>query len=315
MLLKSEQIKTVLHNLGFQKVGITPATETPEASRHLADWIDGGNHATMDWIPKRQKERSSVLDYFPEAKTVISAGLNYYTGNSKDVVGADLHVSNYAWGDDYHVLIKKQLLQALKSIQNSITGQSIKGIVCVDTSPVMEKTWAQRAGLGWQGKHTNLITRDYGSWIFLGEILLDAEVDQYDLPFEDDLCGSCTACLEACPTDALTEYQLDARRCISYLTIEHRGELPGEFRDQLHDWIYGCDICQEVCPWNQKFSRMTEEQAFAARPFIREASRSDWISMDADKFRKLFKNSPVKRSKLTGLKRNLQAITQANNDE
>jgi epoxyqueuosine reductase len=184
---------------------------------------------------------------------------------------------------------------------------NVKGVACVDTSPVMDKVWAQKAGLGWQGKHTNLITIDYGSWLFLGELIVDIELD-YDQPFTEDLCGSCTACIDACPTHALGEYEIYAEKCISYLTIEHRGKLP-DGRSELHDWIYGCDICQDVCPWNQKFSQLTAEESFKPRKEILGFTDENWQALDVQGFRKLFKGSAVKRTKFSGLSRNINANT------
>ena len=184
------------------------------------------------------------------------------------------------------------------------THQDVTGVVCTDTSPVMDKVWAQRAGLGWLGKHTNLITRDHGSWLFLGELILDIELD-YDAAFNDDLCGSCTACIDACPTQALDEYQIDAGKCISYLTIEHRGKLP-ENQNDLQGWIYGCDICQEVCPWNEKFSETSVLPEFQPRQEILNWTNEDWQNLDEEQFRKLFKGSAVKRTKYVGLKRNIE---------
>jgi epoxyqueuosine reductase len=172
----------------------------------------------------------------------------------------------------------------------------------------MEKDWAQKAGIGWIGKHTNLITKDLGSWIFLGEILLDIELD-YDNSFTEDLCGTCTACLDACPTNAFPEpYVLDASKCISYLTIEHRGELPPEMEDQLSGWIYGCDICQEVCPWNITFSQLSNEKSFQPRENLQNRTIDQWRMLNKDEFRKLFKNSAVKRTKYKGLKRNIDSV-------
>ncbi|UCD38085.1 MAG: tRNA epoxyqueuosine(34) reductase QueG, partial [Fidelibacterota bacterium] len=171
----------------------------------------------------------------------------------------------------------------------------------------MEKVWAQRAGLGWQGKHTNLITRDYGSWVFLGEILLDVELEP-DSPFEEDLCGSCTACLEACPTGALSEaYRIDAGRCISYLTIEHRGEFSPEQAGWLNGWIFGCDICQEVCPWNVRFARPTVEQAFTPREFITSFSVDDWLGLGEECWDELLRGSAARRARYNGLVRNVRA--------
>ena len=181
----------------------------------------------------------------------------------------------------------------------------LNGIVCVDTSPVMDKVWAQRAGLGWQGKHTNLITKDFGSWLFLGELLVDVELD-YDELFSEDLCGSCTSCIDACPTQALGEYEIYAEKCISYLTIEHRGDFPDN-HSELHNWIYGCDICQEVCPWNEKFSQVTTQNYFYPKKEILHWTNEDWERIDEEGFSKLFKGSAVKRTKYSGLSRNINA--------
>ena len=199
-------------------------------------------------------------------------------------------------------MLKTRLFEVLKKIQE--VSPKTKGLVCTDTSPIMEKVWAQEAGMGWQGKHTNLITRDYGSWIFLGEIILDIELDS-DLAFVEDLCGTCTACIDACPTNALDEYKIDSRKCISYLTIEHRGEFQRENTNDLAQWIYGCDICQEVCPWNEKFSQITDESAFFSRKEILEWNDNNWDALDEDGFKKLFRKSAVKRTKFSGLKRNI----------
>ena len=168
----------------------------------------------------------------------------------------------------------------------------------------MDKVWAQNAGLGWQGKHTNLITRDHGSWLFLGELILDIELEA-DEPFTEDLCGSCTACIDACPTQALGEYEIYSEKCISYLTIEHRGDFPEE-QNELHGWIYGCDICQEVCPWNEKFGQKTNEDPFQPKQEILDWKKEDWGALDEEGFRKLFKGSAVKRTKFLGLSRNIK---------
>ncbi|MBC8401749.1 MAG: tRNA epoxyqueuosine(34) reductase QueG [Candidatus Marinimicrobia bacterium] len=295
-------IRNVAHELGFQKIGITPAETLPVARQRLNEWLQTGQAATMDWIEKRKEERGTIYEYFPEAKSIISVGMNYFTGLSRAVVGAELNFSNYAWGDDYHLILKERLWKLLAYIKKQTS--NVQGVVCVDTSPVMEKVWAQRAGLGWQGKHTNLISRDYGSWLFLGVLILDIELG-YDEPFIADLCGTCTACIEACPTKALTAYQLDARKCISYLTIEHRGDIPEEYADKLNGWIYGCDICQEVCPWNRKFARESTEVAFQARMAVKTYTNDDWEHLSEEEFRKIFKNSPVKRTKYSGLMRNI----------
>ena len=304
----SQFIRTSAENLGFSKLGIAPATAKQKSAIRLDSWLQKGYHSTMRWMEKRADERGDIGKYYPEAKSVISVGLNYFTGNTS------LHpdvgkISNYAWGDDYHDLIKSRLYNLLSEIKSKYP--KINGIACVDTSPIMEKDWAQKAGLGWIGKHTNLITRDYGSWIFLGELLLDVELE-YDTPFDDDLCGTCTACLDACPTNAFPEpYVLDSNKCISYLTIEHRGDLPTELENKLSGWIYGCDICQEVCPWNIKFAQISKEMSFKPRTNIQERSITEWGQLTEEGFKTLFKDSAVKRTKYNGLRRNIDFISKS----
>ena len=294
-------IKDKATEIGFEKIGITKATATKDEKVRLEKWIKNNHHGSMSWIEKRKDERGNIFNYFKEVKSVISIGVNYYSGYDQDQIKSNSKFSNYAWGEDYHDIIKSKLYTLLNDITANYP--DIKGIACVDTSPIMEKVWAQRAGIGWQGKHTNLITRDYGSWLFLGELLLDVELD-YDDEFIDDLCGSCTACIDACPTYALGEYEIYAEKCISYLTIEHRGEF-GQ-NTELHDWIYGCDICQEVCPWNQKFSQITNEKKFYPKKEILSWQDADWQNISENVFRKIFKGSAVKRTKHNGLVRNIK---------
>ena len=301
MKISSKSIKKKAEELGFQKVGIARAEKTPQEKSDLDSWLMQGNHASMTWMMNRKDERGNIHKYFPEARSVIAVGMNYYTGNDQDDLRSDYKFSNYAWGDDYHTVLKKQLYQLLNWIKEN--NSTVKGVVSVDTSPVMDKVWAQRGGLGWIGKHTNLISRDLGSWLFLGELILDLELE-YDAPFEEDLCGTCLACIESCPTQALDEYKIDAGKCISYLTIEHRGELP-ESQSDLHGWIYGCDVCQEVCPWNEKFAIETKTGEFQPRKEIVEFISEDWDSLDEDSFKRIFKDSAVKRTKYVGLKRNI----------
>ena len=298
----SQGIKMKADELGFQKVGITKVEFSSENKLNLDKWISKGFHASMQWIENRKEERANIFNYFPDAVSLISVGMNYFSGNTQDDLKSKFKFSNYAWGEDYHSLIKDRLQILLKWIKN--TSEEIEGVACVDTSPIMEKSWAQKAGLGWQGKHTNLISRDYGSWLFLGEIILNIPLD-YDKPFIEDLCGSCTACIDACPTNAITSYQLDSNKCISYRTIEHRGEF-NENENNLDDWIYGCDICQEVCPWNEKFSKISPEKSFFPKTEILDWSEKKWMDLDDATFKKLFKGSAVKRTKFSGLQRNIK---------
>ena len=297
-------IKKKSHDLGFQKVGITRAVSTPEEKEKLETWLSRGHHGTMSWLAERKHERGDIFTYFPDVKSVISLGMNYYTGYGQGELKSENKFSNYAWGEDYHDILKSKLYKLLNWMKIEIP--DLNGIACVDTSPVMDKVWAQRAGLGWQGKHTNLITKDFGSWLFLGELLIDIELD-YDELFSEDLCGSCTACIDACPTHALGEYEIYAEKCISYLTIEHRGDFPDN-RSELHNWIYGCDICQEVCPWNEKFSQVTTQNYFYPKKEILYWTNEDWERIDEEGFRKLFKGSAVKRTKYSGLSRNINTI-------
>ena len=298
----SQRIKMKADELGFQKVGITKVEFSSENKLNLDQWISKGFHASMQWIENRKEERANIFNYFPDAVSLISVGMNYFSGNTQDDLKSKFKFSNYAWGEDYHSLIKDRLKILLKWIKN--TSEEIEGVACVDTSPIMEKSWAQKAGLGWQGKHTNLISRDYGSWLFLGEIILNIPLD-YDKPFIEDLCGSCTACIDACPTNAITSYQLDSNKCISYRTIEHRGEFD-ENENNLDGWIYGCDICQEVCPWNEKFSKISPEKSFFPKTEILDWSEKKWMDLDDATFKKLFKGSAVKRTKFSGLQRNIK---------
>ena len=301
-------IKETAKNLGFSKIGIAPAKPDSLTEKQLTTWLDNEYHATMLWMEKRSNERGNIHNYSPEAKSVISLALNYFTDTTSD--SKDIgKISNYAWGEDYHKLMKLKLTQLLDKIKS--LRSEVNGFACVDTSPIMEKSWAQKAGLGWIGKHTNLITRDFGSWVFLGEILLDIELE-YDNHFTEDLCGTCTACLDACPTNAFPEpYVLDSSKCISYLTIEHRGDLPMEMEDKLSGWIYGCDICQEVCPWNIKFSQYSQEESFKPRNNINERTLAEWSQLEEEEFKDLFKGSAVKRTKYEGLKRNIELVSKS----
>ncbi len=302
MPINSEEIKQKALQLGFDKVGISKAEPTLKEKDNLEIWLSENRNAEMDWIRKRKDERGDIHSYYKDAKSIISVAMNYYTGNYKSQFKSDFHFSNYAWGDDYHLILKKKLFNLLYWLKKK--NKSVEGIVCTDTSPVMEKVWAKKSGLGWIGKHTNLITTDYGSWVFLGELILNVKL-KYDLSFKEDLCGTCTACIDSCPTKALDEYKIDSDKCISYLSIEKRGEF-SKNNDDLHDWIYGCDICQDVCPWNIKFSQLTSESAFQPRDHIINYTNQDWYKLSEDQFKKNFKNSAVKRTKYVGLKRNVQ---------
>ena len=301
----SSQIKKKAFEIGFSKIGIAKAQFHQQDKKNLDAWLSKGFHGNMHWIEKRREERENIHKYYPNAKSVVSLAINYFTGYANDYF-SNHKISNYAWGDDYHNIIKSKLYELLDHIKQ--TESSINGICCVDTSPISEKVWAQRAGLGWIGKHTSLITKEFGTWIFLGEIILDAELE-YDKSFNLDLCGTCTACIEACPTDALiNEYQINSNKCISYQTIENRDQIPLEFSGKMDDWIYGCDICQEVCPWNQKSSIISEQESFQPRTFLIENDINYLYGLSDKEYSTLFKNSAMKRTKLKGLKRNIDFV-------
>ena len=308
----TQSIKSKAIEVGFQKIGIS-SPELPLLHNNYFDkWLSSGKNGRMKWLENRKEERKNITKYFPEIKSVISVALNYFTGTSNQIVNNGNSVynfSNYAWGKDYHIVVKHKLNELLEYIKNEMN-QAAKGIVNVDSSPVMEKQWAQRGGIGWQGKHTILINDEYGSWMFLGELLLDIPLD-YDVPFTKDLCGNCTACIDACPTKALAEYQLDATKCISYLTAEYKNEFDIDQKSKLSNWIYGCDICQQVCPWNKKKQRHTDEDSFKPIREIKEYSQTDWLNIDDNLFRNIFKDSPVKRIKYDRFRRNISASNQS----
>ncbi len=295
-------IKEKSENLGFNYIGFT--APDIQNNNYLDKWLDLKYHASMNWINTSKDKRKDIYKYFPEVKTIISFAYNYYTA-SNDSKNSKYKISNYSWGNDYHDVIKEKLYQIINQIKKY--NKNFKYRVCVDTSPVMEKYWAQKAGLGWIGKHTNLINRNIGSWFFISEILLDFELE-YDNPFIEDLCGTCNKCIESCPTDAIVDdYVLDSNKCISYLTIEHRGDFHEQYKDNLDDWIYGCDICQDVCPWNKKFSLVTNDENFLIRDQIKNKSNSEWENLSVEEYQKTFKKSAIKRTKYQGIKRNISA--------
>ena len=281
-------------DLGFESVGIMSADDAGSFGDRLEAFLAAGRHGTMDWLATRAHQRRSPRALWPDARSVVMLGVNY--GPARDPL-MDLKdrqrglISVYAAGDDYHDVVKTRL-KTLGRWLAAETGEEIK--VFVDTAPVMEKPLAERAGIGWQGKHTNLVSRHYGSWLFLGAIYTTARLPPDRA--ETDHCGSCRACLDICPTNAFpAPYQLDARRCISYLTIEHKGHIPAHFRPAIGNRIYGCDDCLAVCPWN-KFAARSREAKFAARPEADRRPLAELADLDDAAFRALFRKSPVKRT-------------------
>ena len=300
----TEYIRKKAIEVGFSKVGIARAEFLTADGRQLHEWLNRGFHASMSWMQANADKRSDIQKVLPGAKSVVCVALNYYS----DVKHSDdAHIgkiSRYAWGDDYHQVMTERLKKLLKEIESRQGGINAK--LYVDTGPVMDKVWAARAGLGWQGKHTNLITKDFGSWVFLGEIVLDVGLE-YDEPVAD-ACGTCTACIDACPTGAIVQpYVLDSNKCISYWTIEHRGAIPQDLSKQFDGWIYGCDICQDVCPWNRS-QQETQQKAFHPREWNRNPNLQEIQSLTQVEFNDRFRKSPIKRTKREGLIRNARAV-------
>lgn len=303
----SSEIKTEARRLGFNKVGIVPATSLMEEGARLREWLGRGFHGRMSYMARQPGQRSDPRLLMPSARSVVSVALNYFRPEKHVEDPAIGKVSRYAWGDDYHDVLRDKLKQLLMWIKER--SPEAEGKICIDSSPAMDKVWAERAGLGWIGKHTNLITQEYGSWVFLGELLLSIELE-YDNYIEPDHCGSCTACIDACPTGAIVApYQLDAQRCISYGTIELRDEaLPEPIESHLENWVFGCDICQDICPWS-RFSNATSESRFEPRPGIVSPRLDELANLSEEDFAVRFRRSPVKRAKLQGLRRNARAAS------
>ncbi|WP_128891335.1 tRNA epoxyqueuosine(34) reductase QueG [Erythrobacter sp. HKB08] len=299
-----EQLKQGLiaeaKRLGFAAIGFAPAEDDPVRAERLAQWIDAGYHGSMEWMADRADVRQGPQSMWPEAQSVIALGMSYAPSHDPLALESSpdrARISVYAQGRDYHDVVKK----ALKALARWFVAEAKKhGLdepqlkVFVDTAPVMEKPLGEAAGIGWQGKHTNLVSREEGSWLFLGAIYTTLAFAP-DEP-HDDRCGSCNACQVACPTDAFpAPYRLDARRCISYLTIEHKGPIPEEFREAMGNRIYGCDDCLAVCPWNKFASTVSRHKAFAARAELVAPRLADFLALDDAGFRRLFSGSPIKR--------------------
>ena len=294
----SQLIKKSAKNLGFLSCGISKAEFLEEEAPRFEKWLNEQKHGQMAYMENHYDKRLDPRLLVPGAKSVVSLLLNYYT-DEHQVEGAP-KISKYAYGTDYHFVIKEKLKQLFQILQEEIG--EINGRVFVDSAPVMDKAWAGRSGLGWMGKNTNLINKKVGSFFFIAEMILDLKLD-YDTPVTEH-CGTCTACIDSCPTGALTPYNIDASRCISYLTIELKDQIPSEFQNKMDDWSFGCDICQDVCPWN-RFSKPHNEPLFEPRSELLEFTKKDWEELTETTFDIIFKNSAVKRTRYKGLKRNL----------
>jgi epoxyqueuosine reductase len=297
----SQKIKEEAIRLGFDKVGFARADTLVSEGNHLQEWLSRGFHGTMEWMARTKDKRRYPGLVFKDTHSVIALAMNYYVDVQHSDGMETGKISRYAWGEDYHEVMEHRLEKLLESIKRLEPGA--EGKIYVDTGPVMEKVWAQRAGIGWEGKHTNVISPEFGSWIFLGEMLLNIELE-YDPPATDH-CGTCMLCIDACPTDAIVEpYLLDSTKCISYLTIEYHGPIPRGLGAKFDGWVYGCDICQDVCPWNSKFQTPTEKTAFLPRKENIMPDLKQLATITEDEFHNHYQHSPIKRTKRSGLRRN-----------
>ena len=298
----TNDIKTKAKTLGFMSCGISKAGFLEEEAPKLEYWLNKNMNGEMSYMERNFDMRLDPTKIVEGAKSVISLTYNYYTEKtSKD---SNFKISKYAYGNDYHFVIKNKLKDLFEYIKEK-TGD-INGRVFVDSAPVLERAWAKKSGLGWIGKNTNLISKKNGSFFFLCEIILDLELE-YD-HIDTDHCGSCTACIDACPTNAIVEpYVVDGTRCISYYTIELKNNIPDYAKNTYDDWIFGCDICQDVCPWN-KFSKPHKEPLFNSNDEFLSMNKNDWIEMTKETFNKVFKNSAIKRAGFDGIKRNIEFI-------
>jgi epoxyqueuosine reductase len=297
----SSIIKSEARKLGFLFCGISKAGFLEEEAPRLETWLKNGMHGEMRYMENYFDKRLDPRLLVDGARSVISLGLNYFTDKVQTDPSAP-KISKYSFGDDYHQVIKDKLKELLAIINEKIG--EVSGRAFVDSAPVLDKAWAKKAGLGWIGKNTNLISKKAGSFFFLAELVIDLGLE-YDIEPTADHCGTCTNCIDACPTEAIiAPYIVDGSRCISYLTIELKNEIPKEFAGKMDNWMFGCDVCQDVCPWN-KFSVLHNEPRFEPHPGLHDLTAKDWTDITEDVFQKVFKNSAVKRTKFSGLKRNI----------
>lgn len=301
---KAEMIRQKAVELGFSSVGFAKARRLNEEADKLEGWLSKGYHGKMGYMENHFEMRVDPTKLVDGAKTVISLSYNYYNPDKQSDQDSP-KISMYAYGRDYHKVVKKKL----KTLFNYITEQfgEIQGRCFVDSAPVLERDWAKISGIGWVGKHTLLIHPKQGSYFFLAEIILDLELEPTDSI--KDHCGTCTRCIEACPTDAISPegYVLDGSKCISYLTIELRDNIPEEYKDKMEGWVYGCDICQDVCPWN-RFSKRHNEQEFDSHPDLLGMKQKDWEEITEEVFNTVLKHTPMSRVKYEGLKRNIEFL-------
>jgi len=299
----TQLIKTEAKRLGFLSCGISKAQFLEEEAPRFEKWLTQEMHGEMKYMENHFDKRLDPTKLVQDSKSVVSLLLNYYPAQIQEDKSAP-KISKYAYGTDYHFVIKDKLKSLLSFINEEIG--EINGRAFVDSAPVLDKAWAAKSGLGWIGKNSNLLTQKVGSFYFIAELILDLELD-YDQPITDH-CGTCTACIDACPTEAIVEpYVVDGSKCISYFTIELKNEIPLSVKGQFENWMFGCDICQDVCPWN-RFSKAHNEPLFNPNPELLSMSQTDWEEITEEVFQKIFKKSAVKRTKFSGLQRNIQFL-------
>jgi epoxyqueuosine reductase len=296
-------IKATAQALGFSFCGISRAEFLAEEAPRLEAWLRQGHHGKMGYMENHFDKRLDPTLLVPGAKSVVSLLYNYFP-EPTDTSRSEYKVAKYAYGEDYHFVIKEKLREFMDAINQNIG--EVHGRAFVDSAPVMERAWAKKSGLGWIGKNSLLLNRHAGSFFFLAELIIDLDLE-YDGPVKD-YCGSCTACIDACPTDAIPEpYVVDGSKCISYFTIELKEEIPNEVKGKFENWVFGCDICQDVCPWN-RFAKPHQEARFQPSTEFKEMTTDDWKELTEEVFQKIFEKSPLKRSKFEGLRRNVKFL-------
>ena len=299
----SDFIKQEANNLGFFDCGISKTEYLKVDSKKVETWLENGHHASMSYMERNREKRYNPEFLVEKAKSVITVLYNYYP-KTKLPEENNYKISKYAYGKDYHFIIKDKLNQLLSRIEEKTGKRTAR--VFVDSAPVLDRAWANRSGLGFIGKNTLLINKEGGSFFFIGQIIIDLELPYNAQPDFTNYCGSCTACIDACPTQAIKPFEVDARKCISFLTIENRNEIPEKFKGKMNGWIFGCDICQDVCPWNIRFATPHNEPRFEPSELLLTMRKPDWENLEKPTFKKLFKNTPVERTGYKGLMRNIE---------